>query len=145
MYAAASLHCTPNDFANFMCAVMNPDADNPIHLGVEMTEEILSPQVAVNDCPPWSFAWHKRKFRTSEKLSWGLGWGLERTTAGDSIWHWGDNGKFRAFAVGYLQTGSGIVFMTNGENGQNVISHLLFSVIGGEYPGLMWLEHPNAI
>ena len=33
----------------------------------------------------------------------------------------------------------------NGQNGQNIITHLLLTIIGGEYPGLMWLEHPNAV
>jgi CubicO group peptidase (beta-lactamase class C family) len=145
MYAAASLHSTATDFARFICAILKPDLSQPLHLSPEMTKEMLTPQVAVNDDPPWAFGWPKRRIRTSEKLSWGLGWGLEHTSAGLSFWHWGDNGKFRAFTLGYPDLGTGIIFLSNGQNGQNIISQLLLSVFGGEFPGLMWLENPNAI
>ena len=39
----------------------------------------------------------------SEELStsifWGLGFGIEKTAEGESLWHWGDNGVFKAFFV----------------------------------------------
>jgi len=145
MYAAASLHSTAIDFARFICSIIQPDPANPLHLSAAMNQEMLRPQIAVNDDPPWALRWPKHRYRVSDKLSWGLGWGLEQTSAGLSFWHWGDNGKFRSFTLGYPQEGTGIIFMTNGQNGQNIISQLLLSVIGGEFPGLMWLENPNAI
>jgi CubicO group peptidase (beta-lactamase class C family) len=139
MYAAASLHCSSKDFGNFMCAVMRPSQDIPLQLSPEMTEEMLTPQVQVNDSPPWSEDWPKSEFKISDLVSWGLGWGIQHTSTGDSIWHWGDNGNYRAFAVGYPAEGCGLVIMTNGKNGQRVINHILRDIVGGEYPGLDWL------
>jgi hypothetical protein len=139
MNAAASLHCTPTDYGKFMCAVMQPSSENPFHLGPEMNGEMLTPQVQVNDCAPWHDDWPKPEIRTDDLVSWGLGWGIQRTPEGNSFWHWGDNGNYRAFAVGYPETGHGLVVMTNGRKGQQVINTILRDVVGGEYPGLEWL------
>ena len=69
-----------------------------------------------------------------------MGWGLQPTSVGPSIWHWENNVNYRAFAVGYLEDGHGIIVMTNGKNGQKVIDHILYEIIGGDYPGLDWLN-----
>ena len=143
MCAPASLHCTSKDFAKFMCAVMQPSPNNPAHLGLEMTKEMLTSQVQVNDSAPWDDDWPKPEIITNDLVGWGLGWGIQRTSEGDSIWHWGDNGNYRAFAVGLPEEGHGIVIMTNGKNGQEVINHILRDIVGGDYPGLDWLFGPT--
>jgi CubicO group peptidase (beta-lactamase class C family) len=154
MSAASSLHSTPADFGNFMCAVMRPVSDHPAHLGREMTDVMLTMQVPVSDPTPEKNdpnslmrniksnikLGQSNGFASTESVGWGLGWGIQRTSTGDSIWHWGDNGNFRAFAVGYPEDGSGIVIMTNGKNGQKVINSILHEIVGGEYPGLDWLN-----
>ena len=122
-----------------MCAVMRPSAENPSHLSVELAKEMLTPQVQVNDSFPWDDDWPKAEIRSNGQVSWRLGWGIQHTSDGDSIWHWGDNGNYRAFAVGYPEAGHGIVIMTNGKNGQNGIDCVLRDIVGGEYPGLEWL------
>jgi CubicO group peptidase (beta-lactamase class C family) len=140
MYAAASLHSTPTDFARFMRAVLLPEPKNPIHLGEEMAKEMLREQVQVNDSKPWDGDWPKPEITTNDLVGWGLGWGIQHTSDVDSIWHWGDNGNYRAFAIGYPTEGSGMVIMTNGKNGQRVINSILRDIVGGDYPGLDWLE-----
>jgi CubicO group peptidase (beta-lactamase class C family) len=139
MYAAASLHSTPQDFGKFMCAVMLPSTENPGHLSAEMTQEMLKTQIQVNDSAPWHTGFPKKTIKLNNLVGWGLGWGIQKTSRGDSIWHWGDNGNYRAFAIGYLQDKSAMIAMTNGRNGQKVIRHILCNIIGGEYPGLDWL------
>jgi hypothetical protein len=64
---------------------------------------------------------------------------LQKTAEGDSFWHWGDNGCYRAFAIGSAQEGQALAVMTNGENGQQVITWVLRDVLGGEYPALDWM------
>lgn len=135
----ASLHCTPEDYALFMSAVMRPSPDVPAHLGREMTGEMLRVQVQVNDSYPWDEDWPRPQIRVNPHVGWGLGWGIQHTSGGESIWHWGDNGNYRAFALGYPESGHGLVVMTNGVNGQKVIDRVLYDVIGGKYPGLDWL------
>jgi hypothetical protein len=104
-----------------------------------MTQEMLASQVSVNDSAPWHAGWPKKEIQENDRVSWGLGWGLQHTADGDSIWHWGDNGNYRAFAVGWLDGGHGIVIMTNGRNGQKVIDAILRDIVGGDYPALDWL------
>ncbi|WP_244422162.1 serine hydrolase [Bradyrhizobium sp. ORS 285] len=50
-------------------------------------------------------------------LIWGLGWGLERTSNGTHIWHWGNNPGYRAFVMASVKTGDGVVLLSNSENG----------------------------
>lgn len=134
--AAASLHSTPDDFARFMCAVMRPDNQNPIHLSEAITREILTPQIPVNDSPPWEEGWPKAVYKIDPYLSWGLGWGLQKTPAGHAIFHWGNNGNYRAFVIGDLDNANGIVMMTNGENGKHVIPIIMKDIVGGDFPCL---------
>ncbi len=71
-----------------------------------------------------------------EKLSWGLGWGLERASGGDFFWHWGDNEVFKAFALGSRKTGDGLVVLTNSANGLEVCREIVRNVFPGEHPAL---------
>jgi CubicO group peptidase (beta-lactamase class C family) len=139
VYAAASLHSTPTDFGKFMCTVMKPSSANPNHLGAKMNQEMLKTQVQVNDSATWHPGFPKKTIQTNDLVGWCLGWGTQKTANGESIWHWGDNVNYRAFAIGYLEDKSGLVVMTNGKNGQKIIHHILYNLIGGEYPGLEWL------
>jgi CubicO group peptidase (beta-lactamase class C family) len=145
MSAASSLHTTSIDFARFMCLVMQSASDNPAFIGPEMAIQMLTPQVQVFDSSPEpKHNSDKRKgicLRTNPNVGWGLGWGIQQTTSGDSFWHWGDNGDFRAYAEGNLKTGHGIAIMSNAKNGQKVIDSVLYAIIGGEHPGLNWLRN----
>jgi CubicO group peptidase (beta-lactamase class C family) len=139
MIAGASLHSTTVDFAKFMLAVMRPSASNPYHLSSNLTKEMLTSQVQVNDSASWRADWPKPEITLNELVSWGLGWGVQRTSIGDAFWHWGDNGNYKNFAIGFRQEGFGVIIMTNSKNGQQVYQRILCEIIGGEYPGLDWL------
>lgn len=143
---AAGLHCTARDFARFMCVVMKPSAEETARLEPELNQEMLSPQVQASDGEwSWQPGWPNAKVTVNERVSWGLGWGLQRTAGlqktaeGDSFWHWGDNGCYRAFAIGSAQDGQALAVMTNSQNGQQVINWMLRDVLGGEYPALDWM------
>jgi hypothetical protein len=51
-------------------------------------------------------------------MNWGLGWGLQRASGEDMLWHWGDNGVFQAFAMAPRQRGLGLVAMANSKSGR---------------------------
>jgi CubicO group peptidase (beta-lactamase class C family) len=139
-HTAAGLHCTARDLARFMCVVMKPSAKEAARLGPELNQEMLSPQIQTNDGGgSWQPGWPDAKVTVNERVSWGLGWGLQKTAEGDSFWHWGDNGCYRAFAIGSAQEGQALAIMTNGQNGQQVINWMLRDVLGGEYPALDWM------
>ncbi len=119
--AASSLHTTPSDYARFMAAVMNPDRA-PWSIGPASLTEMLHPQVTVG-----------------ERVSWGLGWGLEIGSRGHAFWHWGDNPGYKSFAIALREAGKAVVVMTNGDAGQAVCEHVIDRLLGGDHPALAWL------
>jgi CubicO group peptidase (beta-lactamase class C family) len=139
MRGSASLHTTSTDYARFMCAVMQP-SENGDRLSPGMTCEMFRSQVQVNDNAPWHKDWPKPVVDTDDSASWGLGWGLQRTSNGCSFWHWGDNDHYHALAMGFPEKGHGVVVLTNGANGQKLILRIIGEVFSGAYPGLSWLE-----
>ncbi len=127
-HAAHSLHSSAPDLTRFMVATMR----NPF--------DTLEPQIAVNDDPPWRPGWPHEKVQTSDSVFWGLGWGLERVRSETFFWQWGDNGSFKALAIGSRDTGRGFVALTNGANGDRLWRDVTALLIDGEHPALDWLE-----
>ncbi|MEM7028045.1 MAG: serine hydrolase domain-containing protein [Chloroflexota bacterium] len=140
MISAASLHTTPTEYANFMTAMMNPSSENDAHLSSRSTDQMLSSQVQVNDLAPWHGDWPDGEIVTDERVSWGLGWGLQHHENSTSFWHWGDNFSATAFAAGFKEEGLGIIIMANSGNGYGLFEDVCLETIGGEYPGLWWLK-----
>jgi len=144
MYAAATLHTTPSDYARFVLALMQPDSSNPAHLSEVMTQNMLRPEVQVNDCAPWHHDWPREDVNLEPDLFWGLGWGLERRDDGYAIWQWGDNGDFKAFVWGMMATGTAVVLMANSNNADEIWLDILTEIVGGRFASLGWLARMAA-
>jgi hypothetical protein len=101
----------------------NPDE---FSLSKRMTNEMLKHQIRVDvrdvvDRPGRSLGLFS--FR-------GLGWGIDSTITGDIIYHSGANQTgFRCYSQFNMREGSGIVIMTNGQNGSDLWSRLI-SIVG---------------
>jgi CubicO group peptidase (beta-lactamase class C family) len=141
MIAGASLHSTPIDFARFMLGIMGPSTDDPHHLSSELTKEMLTPQVKVNDSATWREEWPRPEITLHESVSWGLGWGIQHTATDDWFWHWGDNGNYQNFAIGSREEELGVVIMTNGRNGRQLYQRVVHEITGEEQPALDWLTN----
>lgn len=76
-------------------------------------------------------------------IFWGLGFGIEKTVEGESLWHWGDNGVFKSFFVVRPATKSGVVYITNSENGLSIAPQILEETLGGKQPAFDWLKYDN--
>jgi len=137
--AAYSLYTTPSEFARFVCAVMEP-RESPAYLNTAQMAEMLRPHVFVNDDPPWGDTWPATGFRVNPQVSWGLGWGLEHLSGEAVFWHWGDNGTFKAFVMGSQTQRTGVVVMSNSENGLKFRAELFETTLPGPHPGITWLE-----
>lgn len=111
--AAASLHTTASDYARFMIAVMNGTGLKPATAKAMITTE-SHVDAGCSNCIGQPVT------RPSETISWGLGVGLQHSEAGDSFWHWGDNGNFRCLMVGYPKLKKGIAVFTNSNNGLSI-------------------------
>jgi CubicO group peptidase (beta-lactamase class C family) len=119
-HAAASLYTTAADYARFVAAILNDTG-----LKKETIAEMLTPQIDV-----------------SENVFWGLGFGLERTAGGDAFWQWGDYGIFRNYVVAYKKQKTGVVYLTNSQNGLSIGQEILaHSIGGGQDLGLAYLKY----
>ena len=140
MCSAASLHSTPSDIAKILCACMRPESGASWHINAESANEMATAQVPVNDSASWHDNWPDVPVRDDPSVSWGLGWATQNHNGSKAIWHWGDNGPFKAFALGYPEEGTGVVAMANGSNGYKLWSMLCNMALGGEYPCIAWLD-----
>jgi CubicO group peptidase (beta-lactamase class C family) len=110
--AAGALLTTPTDYAKFVIEVINPKPSDAFRLDEKSVDEMLRPQVKVPDDKYGS--------------SWALGWQVQQSGL---INHGGDNPGFHAQAVASVARRSGLVVMTNGDNGHEFILKLLFGDI----------------
>jgi CubicO group peptidase (beta-lactamase class C family) len=132
--AASSLQTTAADYARFVEAVLNGKGLKPATL-----RELEKPQIAVN--PACTNCTDKTPGELSKEVFWGLGWGIQTTKDGESLWHWGDNGAFKAYVVAYPKKKTGVVIFLNGENGLAIRDKLVRAAIGGEQPAFAWAKY----
>ena len=119
--ACASLHTTATDYARFLAA-LTATCDSGV-LGRGLVDRMLAPQAPLG-----------------ERLAWGLGWGLQECGRGDLFWHWGDNGCFKAVAVGSRSERLAVVTLTNGANGLMIGERVACTVLGDDQPAFNWLH-----
>src|SRR5262249_51241627 len=134
--SAASLQTTALDYARFLIAALDGSG-----LQKKTWAEMLRPQIHVDEgcenCiakPPTG--------KLSPEIGWGLGWGLQETEDGLSMWHWGDNSSgFHCYVVGYPRQRIGVVIFTNGLDGHGIIPDIVAAAVGGRHPSFAWLGY----
>ncbi len=135
--AAASLETTAEDYAIFLDAVLQGKG-----LQKATVRAMEKAQIAVDTgCSNCVEGTPSGKLSTT--IFWGLGFGVEKTAEGESLWHWGDNGVFKTFFVVRPETKAGVVYLTNSENGLAIGREILAETLGGEQPAFDWLKYDN--
>jgi CubicO group peptidase (beta-lactamase class C family) len=132
--AAASLHTTAADYALFVEAVMKGTGLKP-----KTVREMETPQIAVD--PECTNCTDRPPKELSRNVFWGLGWGIQETEPGESLWHWGDNGAFKCFVVFYPKRKIGMVLFTNSENGLSIAQAVEAEALGGDQPAFTWIKY----
>ena len=135
--SAATLQTTALDYARFLAAVLDGSG-----LQKRTSAEMLRVQIRVDEGCQNCIS-NKPTGRLSREIGWGLGWGLQETEDGISLWHWGDNGGsgFHCYAVGFPRQRLGIVVFTNGLGGHGIIPDVVAAAVGGRHPALAWLDY----
>jgi CubicO group peptidase (beta-lactamase class C family) len=130
--AAASLLTNAHDYALFVEAILSGRGLKPATL-----RQMETPQIAVDpNCT--NCADHPAPTTLSKEIFWGLGWGIEQTSTGKYLWHWGDNPSYKAFVSVDLNRRSAVVAFTNSQNGLAIARNIVADAIGGEHPVLHW-------
>jgi len=123
--AAYTLYTTSEDYAKFIVEIMKPNNSDEFVLSNDLKDEMLKHQVSADvrdviDRPGGSQGLFS--FR-------GLGWGIDSTITGNIVYHSGANQTgFRCYSQFNIKEGSGIVIMTNGENGSELWQRIISSV-----------------
>jgi CubicO group peptidase (beta-lactamase class C family) len=121
--AAYTLYTTPNEYSKIVLEIIKTDDSLADHFLTKKTiDEMLSHQVRVDtreviDRPGRNYGLFA--FR-------GFGWAIDSTATGDVIYHSGANQTgFRCYSQFSQKDKSGIVIMTNGENGSELWQRLI--------------------
>jgi CubicO group peptidase (beta-lactamase class C family) len=131
--AAASLHTTATDYARFVVAILKGTG-----LKSATARLMLTPQVSVAEAGFQSLNQPHPKLSTT--ISWGLGWGLEKTDDGMAFWHWGDNGDTKAYVAAFEKQRTGLVMFANSATGLSILPELVTEALGGQHPSLTWVN-----
>ncbi|MBN1587900.1 MAG: beta-lactamase family protein, partial [Pirellulales bacterium] len=123
--AAASLFCSPREYALFLLEMMRPDRSADHSLDQTMLDRMLArvskadPRQPVKRLAP----------AVSEDVHYGLGWQMDATPLGDRFYHGGANGTgFRCYNEFDPRRGNGIVIMTNGIGGKRLWQEVIATV-----------------
>jgi len=131
--AASSLNTTAKDYALFVEALLNGKGLKPATL-----REMETPQIALD--PDCRICIKREPKQLSKNLFWGLGWGIQRKDGSELLWHWGDNGAFKAFVMAKPKTKSGVVMFANSQNGLDLTKPLIAEAMGTEPLAFEWLK-----
>ena len=131
--AASTLNTTAKDYALFVAAVLNG-----VGLKAAMLREMETPQVALD--PECRICVKKEPKELSKNLFWGLGWGIQRVDGREVLWHWGDNGAFKAFVMADPKAKSGVVMFANSAKGLEVAKPVIDEAMGEESLAFEWLK-----
>ena len=115
--ASAGLYTTPADFAKFMINILSPARPDKFRLTEGAVRQMLKPEI-----------------KAGPNTSWGLGWGIQHTAAGDAFWQRGNHEVFQNLAIGFRKHGIGVVIMTNSGNGLRLCDELVPKAIGTRNP-----------
>ena len=128
--AAASLHTTAMDYAQFVIAILGSSG---------AFQEMLKPQIRVLEgCKECLDVSPDKNF--SDSIFWSLGWALEKRDGRFSFWHWGDNnGEFHAFVSASPHQKHGIVILTNSGNGLSILPELDAEIFDENQPAFAWI------
>ena len=126
----ASLITTADDYATFLCAIMNDQILMPETIGM-----MLTPHVKVMS--------RREEDKLDDFVSWGFGWGIQPGITENGFWHWGDNGDLRAFTVSYKERKEGLVIFANSENLFTIAESLISLVIDDPQHAFGWLTYKN--
>ena len=117
--SAGSLRTTAVEYARFMVAMMQSGTVDSHLLTAASIEEMLRSQIQLN-----------------YYLDWGLGWGLEYSDSRKYFWHWGDAVVYKTFAIASRELGTGVVILTNSQNGLKIAPEITTAVMSGKRSAL---------
>ncbi|MEM9530013.1 MAG: serine hydrolase domain-containing protein [Pseudomonadota bacterium] len=125
--AASSLQTTPADYLKFVRAWFDADFLQPAS-----RNKAFAPVASKTQGDP------------PTEMAWGLGWGIHGSGDERVVWHWGDNGVFRALVVAQPASEQAFVFFANSQNGLAIARQLSEKLLPGTRGISDWLNYGQA-
>ena len=97
-----------------------------------------TPQVALD--PQCRICIKQEPKELSKNLFWGLGWGIQSEDGSTALWHWGDNGVFKAFVMADPKSKSGVVLFANSQNGLEIAKPIIDAAMATDSLAFAWLK-----
>ncbi|MBL8329827.1 MAG: beta-lactamase family protein [Rubrivivax sp.] len=124
--AAGSMVTTLDDYARFMAAVLRREA-----LSSAAHRQMLAPQIRIESPRQFPSHWPGRtEVNQAIGLAAGLGWIVHRSPRGRVFFKEGNDDGTHNFALGFADTGDGLVLLANSSRGETIfypLVELLFS------------------
>ena len=132
--APSTLETTPDDYVRFMTAVLRREG-----LSEASWNEMFKPQVRIRTKS--QFGPGSAETTTAYdaiELSYGLGWGLQRTPHGWGAFKEGHTDGFQHYSIVYPEKKLGVLLMSNSDNAESIFGHLLTLTIADTFTPLEW-------
>ena len=111
-----------NDYSRFLISIMNEeDISVKIAKQRDSINSLIGDFIAIK---------HDTSHLNAEHRGWGLGWTIEEFDHEKVIWHTGGGWGVSCLALYYPKTKNGVVVLTNGSNGFNLIIDVLDVIYG---------------
>ena len=111
--AAASLLTNAHDYTLFLQALITGKGLKPA------THKMMFDKQSAGN-------WFRRPVKeANQHIDWGLGVGLQHNEKGKWIWHWGDNGDFKAFYIANPEKKEILVYFTYSNWGLHITTDVL--------------------
>lgn len=132
--APSTLETTTDDYATFMSAVLRRDG-----LKDASWNEIFKPQIRIRSkTQVGPGASETTSAYDAIELSYGLGWGLQRTPHGWGAFKEGHGDGFQHYSIVYPAKKIGVLLMSNSDNAESIFGHLLRLTIADASTPLAW-------
>jgi CubicO group peptidase (beta-lactamase class C family) len=136
--AAGSLSTTLSDYARLMAALLGGKVFQP-----RIVDVLLARQADIASAHefPTLDSLDSPATRASG-LGYALGWGLIRTPKGEAFFKEGHAVGFRHYAVGFRDSGDGLVVLCNSANGEAIFAPLLEQLLADTWTPVAWHGWP---
>lgn len=135
--AASTMETTLEDMSRFCEALLQGKV-----LDAKSRDAMWSPQIRIRSIKQFGpLAWRDSTMNDDIELSYGLGWGLRKSPLGRGAFKEGHGDGFQDYMVLFPEQHSGVLIMTNSDNGEGIFKELLELTIGDKTVPWYWEDY----
>jgi CubicO group peptidase (beta-lactamase class C family) len=126
MNAAGSMETTVADYSRFLSVVMQGS-----RVSQKSWNEMFTPQIRIYSGGQFPSLRNDKTGKNDKiELSYGLGWGLMKTSDGKAFFKEGHDDGWTHYAIGFPDKGVALLIMTNSSNGEKIFTDLVEKLMG---------------